>query len=148
MEIKYGKKKNPEYRVWRNMICRCQYASSGKLRSYGDRGIRVCARWRNSFEAFLADMGPRPSAKYSIDRRNNDLGYNKANCRWALRKDQDRNRQGNRFVTIGGATKIVSDWCAVYGIHKVTVAQRERRGWDIVRALTTPLCDSHGKPRS
>jgi hypothetical protein len=70
--------RTPEYIAWRNMgrRCRCPYDRS--YRNYGGRGIKVCARW-NIFENFLADMGPRPGAEYSMDRINNDGNYDDAN---------------------------------------------------------------------
>src|ERR1019366_165842 len=56
------------YRVWCGMIGRCLTPTAGGYKNYGGRGITVCERWRNSFAAFLDDMGPRPSSKHSIDR--------------------------------------------------------------------------------
>lgn len=80
-----------EYVCWWNMIDRCTNPANSTFKYYGARGIRVCERWMVSFEDFFKDMGPRPGAKYSIDRINNDGNYEPSNCRWADRKTQMNN---------------------------------------------------------
>jgi hypothetical protein len=87
---------------------------------------------------FYADMGDRPAGR-SIDRTNNDLGYSKENCTWATIDQQARNRRNNRFITIDGQTKTLTDWCHAYGHSFARVSNRMRRGWDEVSAIKTPL---------
>ncbi len=94
---------NPiEYRTYRSMIQRCENPNVNGYHRYGGRGIRVCARWRNSFQAFVGDMGARPLGM-SIDRIDSDRGYScgkcadcaargePRNCRWATAKQQAEN---------------------------------------------------------
>ena len=90
----------PEYRVWAGRIKRCTDENNKSFSYYGGRGIGVCARWRHGedgasgYECFLADMGRKPSPKHSIDRINNDGGYEPSNCRWATHTQQMLNRRG------------------------------------------------------
>jgi hypothetical protein len=75
------------------MIARCENPKAQRYERYGGRGIKVCERWRDSFENFLADMGERPSTEYQIDRYpNNDGNYEPGNCRWATSKQQAQTR--------------------------------------------------------
>lgn len=71
---------------------RCYNPNARDYAHYGGRGIGICKRWRESFEAFLEDMGRRPGLEYTLDRINGDKNYTPKNCRWATRLEQARNR--------------------------------------------------------
>lgn len=91
--LKHGRYQTPEYLAWSAMKQRCLNPNYHHFENWGGRGITVCQRWIDSFEAFFADMGERPSPKHSLDRRNNNGNYNKRNCRWSISKDQAINRR-------------------------------------------------------
>jgi hypothetical protein len=88
-----------EYNIRTAMISRCRNPKNKSYANYGGRGIRVCARWlhgdgcRSGYECFLADMGRRPSPLLSLDRIDNDGGYEPGNCRWTTAKEQRRNQR-------------------------------------------------------
>lgn len=88
--------RSPEYNAWAAAIQRCTNPKNGRYRDYGGRGITVYRGWRDSFAAFLFDVGPRPSPKHSLDRRDNDRGYEPGNVRWATRVEQDANKRRRR----------------------------------------------------
>lgn len=143
MHIKHGHahrgRHSGAYRAWRSMWRRCTCPSQQSYPLYGGRGIKVCERWR-TFDFFLADMGDRPEG-CSIDRIDPDGDYAPENCRWASAKQQARNRRGRcHYLHHGGETLTIVEWSERTGIHHSTILRRVSvLGWDVARALTTPV---------
>lgn len=131
---------SPEYRAWTMMKTRCYNKNNPKYPTYGGRGIKVCDRWRSSFDAFLEDMGPRPGG-HSIDRSNNDGDYTPENCRWATPTEQAVNRSTTRWIEANGERLHLKEWAARLGADPQTIVDRISRGWSAERAVTQ-------KPRS
>ena len=92
----HGMGKTIEHKTWRSMLLRTTCKSSPMYKKYGARGIGVSDSWKNSFENFFRDMGPRPNG-YSIDRIDNTVGYSADNCRWANSKTQQNSVIFNNF---------------------------------------------------
>lgn len=128
-----------EYNIWHSMKLRCHTPGSSMYYRYGAVGISVCDRWRDSFEAFISDMGPRPSMRHSVDRIDGRGNYEPGNCRWATYTEQANNRRDNHLITIGGRTQNVSQWAQEYGLKKNQVYNRLALGWTPLKALTTPI---------
>lgn len=129
------KRLDPEYQVWSSMRNRCNNPQHQSYKRYGGRGISVCKEWDESYEAFLRDIGPRPSLKHSIDRRNNDGNYEPSNCRWATKSEQSRNTCANTMVTIGGDTRCITEWAELAGLRATTVFRRWYKGCPPERLL-------------
>ena len=123
-------RKTPEYRTWCEMLGRCNNPNHWGYPDYGGRGIKVCLRWSESFSNFLADMGPKPSPKHSIDRYPNREGnYEPNNCRWATAKEQVRNRRCARSVEFGGTTMSLEEASAASGLSVSLLSKRYHLGW-------------------
>jgi hypothetical protein len=104
------KKWSPLYKRWQHMLQRCENPNHHSYRNYGGRGITVCERW-HKFENMLEDIGEPPHAKATLDRIDNNRGYEPGNTRWVTIKVQNRNRRSNFMVAYNGETKPLSEWC-------------------------------------
>lgn len=135
-----------EYNTWHGILQRCLRPRGKVARFY--TGVCVCQRWRESFSAFLEDMGNAPSSAHSIDRIDGTGHYScgqcdecrdkgwPANCRWATIAVQSRNRKSNRYYTHDGKTLVITDWEKLYGLPAGSLRNRLNRGLSIGDALS------------
>lgn len=135
--VTHNKSNSAAYASWLAMKQRCTNPNSKFYSYYGGRGITICSSWLNSFENFYADMGDPPSG-HTIDRIDNEKGYDPTNCRWAPRIVQLNNRRTNRRVTFLGVTATVTQWARLLGFPRNTLDQRLAAGWSVERAFTEP----------
>jgi lambda repressor-like predicted transcriptional regulator len=110
------------------MIARCTNPKNIGFHLYGGRGISICARWRDSFGNFLADMGPRPKGK-TLDRIDCNGDYEPTNCRWATTREQCRNYSRNRIVNYAGRDWVMADLAAHLGVPPMTLKSRLDARW-------------------
>lgn len=134
----HGLSYTAEYRAWQTMRLRCANPKNRAWPDYGGRGIKVCARWLESVEAFVADMGPKPSPQHELDRIDNDGDYEPSNCRWTTRTENCRNRRSNRTIVFQGRTDTLAGWCERLFLSKNVVRKRLEAGWSAERALCMP----------
>lgn len=124
-----------EYVTWSGMIDRCRNPNNPAFERYGGRGILVCERW-HKFENFFDDMGPRPDS-LTLERSDNNKGYEPGNCVWATYKVQNRNRRDNKTIEFNGSVKCVSEWAEILGMRPGLILKRLSLGWSAGRALST-----------
>lgn len=124
----HGGTGTPEYGSYIEMRRRCLNPKNHAYDRYGGRGITICDRWLNSFEAFREDMGLRPSPHHSLDRIEVNGNYESGNCRWATDKTQAENRRSTRLLTADGRTMGHKAWAAELGVTRYMVTSRVDAG--------------------
>ena len=135
---KSGLGRTVECAAWRQMLARCHRPGTHAYERYGGRGIIVCQEWRLSFQSFVAHVGLRPGAEYSIERIDNNRGYEPGNVRWATRGEQQVNLRSNRLLTLDGVTMPMVVWARQARIPYWRLASRIYAGWNVRDALTRP----------
>lgn len=123
------------FSTWSSMWHRCMKEGE---KYYHDKGISVCERWRN-YDAFLEDMGPRPSLEMTIDRIDFNGNYEPGNCRWATHTQQANNTSKNRRFEINGESLTIAQISRACGISQMTIIRRLQKGLTIEQATTLPL---------
>lgn len=130
--------KHELYSVWMSMRARCNNPHVKCYKHYGGRGIQVCARW-DEFWLFVKDMGPRPTPKHELDRKDNNGHYEPSNCHWVTRREQLQNTRRNKLISFGGETLTLAAWGRKLGLPNLLINARLRSGWSVARALTSPV---------
>lgn len=124
------------YYSWSNMKRRCNNKND---KDYGGRGISYDKKWED-FMGFYEDMFSTYKNGLTLDRIDNNGNYCKSNCRWATRKQQNRNTRKNRRFNYLGQKKLLSEWSEITGIPRSTLAQRIYvYGWQVEDALSRKL---------
>jgi len=143
---RHGLSKTPEYGAWVNMKQRCYNPNDKFYYAYGGRGILVCERWKSSFKAFYADIGPRPSKSHSLDRIDVNGNYEQGNCRWATAIEQLSNQRRNVLVQYQGEKLTLAEAGRRAGLPDGIVYNRIKSGWSADESVNTPVWKS-GKQR-
>lgn len=134
----HGESGSPEHIAWLAMKERTCNPNFQQYHNYGGRGIKVCERWANSYENFLADMGRKSSRKHSLDRIDPNGNYSPENCRWATVAEQANNRTNNRFVDAFGERLTIVQWSRKTGVGRHNISNRLKAGWTPEQAVSTP----------
>lgn len=118
-----------EYRAWKDLCRRCTDPEHRLYGYYGGRGITVCEEWKDDFLAFYSHIGPTPSSDMTVDRKENNKGYEPGNVRWATRVEQSNNRRNTIMLTANGATKPLAEWARELGVWHSKLFRRYEAGW-------------------
>lgn len=137
--LRHGLSNTAEYRAWKSMKGRCCNPLDKRYHRYGGRGICLAPEWLDDFEAFLSDVGPRPSPKHSIDRIDNDGHYEPGNVKWSTPVEQNRNRSTNKVLEVFGLRKTAAEWALEIGISTQHLIARLRNGWAVEDAVSLGL---------
>ena len=132
------------YKIWRGMKDRCNRKNNTRFNYYGGRGITYDPRWED-FNSFWEDMKDGYSDHLTLDRKDNNKGYFKENCRWATQTTQLRNKRNTRLIKYKDKTKPLVEWAEEFGLSYSQLSDRIFRGWNTERALTQPLGDRSKK---
>lgn len=127
------------YYIHKEMVRRCTDPTYKRYADYGGRGITVDPKWIGNLQAFIDDIGPRPTPRHSVDRKDNNAGYSKENCRWATQLEQNNNTRVNRPITANGRTQNLSQWAHELGRSPSSLHWRLTAGWSEEATINTPF---------
>jgi len=135
---KHGGVGTKEYRTWKNIKTRCINPKYVQAKDYSERGVTMHPEWVSSYEAFLQHVGNAPSDAHTIDRLDNEKGYEPGNVAWVTMSENCNNKRNNVRITYKGETKTATQWARELGIKPSIILDRVRRGWTAEDTLNTP----------
>jgi hypothetical protein len=141
MTITHRHRKTPEYEIWKAIKGRCLNPTHKQYDDYGGRGISICEEWRSDFMAFLSAVGYRPSPSVSLDRIDNDKGYEPGNVRWTTALEQGNNSRRNTILIVDGEKMTLAQAARKSGIPPGRLSHRLRYGWPLSQALNPDRCN-------
>lgn len=135
---KHGMKRHPLYAAWVDMNARCRNPNAANYSDYGGRNIKVCDKWRESFQAYhdyVTQLDNYGVKGCTLDRIDNDGNYEPDNMRWASDIEQARNKRNNRMITHDGKAQCLQAWAEDLQINRNTLKNRLNAGWDIEQVI-------------
>lgn len=119
-------------------------------KNYFDRGITVCEEWNDyvKFKVWALNNGFKKELQ--LDRIDNNKGYYPANCRWTTRKINNHNKTNTIMVSFNGKKEPLTMVCEKLGFNRLqilNIRHRIARGWDIHKAINTPIVDKFSKKK-
>lgn len=143
--VKHNASNTRLYKTWLCMKDRCNNPNNKKYKDYGGRGINVCSKWKDNFQAF-ADWAYKNGyienvkrGKCTLDRINVNGDYCESNCRWTTQKSQCNNKRNNHYITYQNETHTVTEWNEILGYKKGVLSRRIFSGWSIEDAFNKPV---------
>jgi hypothetical protein len=131
----HGLRGHAIYKRWHEMLRRCRNPRAQAYHNYGGRGITVDPRWQD-FQNFYDDMAAGFMSGLTLERKDNNGPYSKANCIWATYKQQADNRRVNRLITVNGVTKNIARWAESIGRSHSCIVRRLEAGWPIEKVVS------------
>lgn len=139
IQYKHGLYKHPIHKIWDGMKYRCNNPNATHYKHYGGRGIKVCDKWNNDFEAFYRDMIDTYKEGLTIERKDVNGDYSPENCVWATMEEQSHNRRNTRYMTVFGEKMSIAQAAKKYNINYGTLHGRLERGISDEDAVTLPI---------
>lgn len=115
------------YTTWLEIKQRCYNPNHKHYHRYGGRGIYMFDGWIDDYASFKAYVGERPTM-HSLERIDNNKGYEPNNVRWATKKEQANNRSTNVVLTRDGLTMTLKQWAEHLGWKYGLIASRWKKG--------------------
>ena len=149
--LKHGLRHHPLYLIWKNIKNRCLNKNHPRYKDYGGRGVSICDEWRTDFVSFytwaLAN-GWEQRLEIDKDMKGNGLLYGPETCTIVTPKENSNYTRKSRFISYNGKTMTLNQWVEYLNITRSALRFRLKKGWDIERALTTPVKENKRKKKN
>lgn len=134
---RHGLSRHPLYSSYYTIIKRCYNPKHDGYKNYGERGIKVCEEWLNSYEEFYnwaINNGWKQSL--SLDRIDVNGDYCPENCRWITMFEQQSNKRNSIILEYNGEKHTLTQWSKILNIGVTTLHNRYKQKWSVEDILS------------
>lgn len=124
------------YHIWIAMKARCNNPTAHAYEQYGGREIKVCPEWNDNYLNFKDwALSHGYNDNLSIDRIDNNKGYEPDNCRWVSPLKQANNKRNNNYLVYQNETKTIAEWARQFNINYKWFYRHIKKGFTIQQIL-------------
>ena len=133
----HGMSGTPLWNIWKRMKANCYRETADAYERYGGKGVTVCDRWKDDFQAFYDDMGESYQPGLQLKLAEGAKEFNKETCSWITPEEAVKHRSNAHYVDSVFGKKSLRELSELSGVDEATIYTRLKEGCPIEYVTAT-----------